>query len=47
LKGAQPGAGIGGVVLEGPGSDAPEHSHPLYSTFEGAHRAGGWLWIVA
>src|SRR5579862_5882409 len=42
-QGAQPCAGVGCGVPEGPRSDAPGHTRPLYSTLEGAHRAGSGL----
>ena len=41
------GAGTGRAVLEGSGSDAPRHAHPLHSTIEGAHCARSWIWAVA
>src|SRR5580700_1570145 len=46
-QGAQSGAGTGRAVLEGSGSDAPGHAHPLHSTIEGVHRARSWIWVVA
>jgi len=40
-------SGTSRFVLAGSGSDAPEYAYSLYSTTEGAHRAGSRLRIIA
>jgi len=40
-------SGTSRFVLAGSGSDAPEYAHSLYSTTEGAHRAGSRLRAIA
>ena len=40
------GAGTGRAVLEGSGSDAPRHAHPLHSAIEGADCARSWIRAV-
>src|SRR2546425_6164117 len=46
-KGSQSGAGVGRIILEGSGSNAPQYACPFHSAFERAHRARGWLRAVA
>src|SRR5947208_10485013 len=46
-KGSQSVAGVGRIILEGSGSDAPQYAYPFHSAFERAHRARGWLRAVA
>ncbi len=46
-QGAQPGTGIGQVVLEGSRSDPPQYARTFHSTVEGAHCPGSRLWTVA
>jgi hypothetical protein len=44
---AQPSAGISRTLLEGSGSDAPQHTRAFHSTLERAHCARSWLRNVA
>ena len=46
-KALQPGAGIGRAVLEGSGSDPPQHTRTFHSTVERAYCPGSRLWTVA
>src|ERR1700684_3268941 len=42
-QGAQQGAGIGRVVLESSGSDAPQHARAFHPAVERTHRARSWV----
>ena len=35
------------LLLEGSGSDTPQHARAFHPALEGAHRSRSWLWTVA
>src|SRR6266481_9620686 len=46
-QGAQSSTGIGRALLEGSGSDAPQHTRTLHAALERTYRARSWLRTVA
>src|SRR5437588_1284910 len=46
-SGTRAGTRIGRALLEGSGSDAPQHTRTLHAALERTHRARSWLRTVA